>query len=214
MSIRFSSFRARSAIAAVSVASVTLLVAAPPAGAATTATDKKPTIDTYSDWDGGSILVPFGNPQTSNYGQTITVPDGNKSLKWFEFYMEPSSGSGTMKVRGEVYGWDGTKATTEVYESKAKKVTLDIADPTFQGVKIKTKGAKLTPGKQYVMFLTIDKDYDYAPGLQSAWPVHTTDDLPGGNTVWLNSDGDESQWTTVPWSGIGTYDMAFKAMLG
>lgn len=204
----------RRAVAAVGVASLALLAGTSSASAATASVDKKPTIDTYSDWDGTSYLQPFGNPQTSNYGQTITVPDGKDALKKFTFYMAPNAGTGTLTYRAFVYGWDGTKATDEVFSSKKKKWDTDIAEPGAKPVKIKTKGTELVEGQQYVIFLSVDKDYeDNTPGVLTQWAIDFTDVLPGGNTVWLNSDGDEGQWDTVAWSSVPDWDMAMTAFL-
>ncbi len=41
------------------------------ANASTTAI---PTISTYSAWDHSSLVSPFGCPDTTAYGETITVP--------------------------------------------------------------------------------------------------------------------------------------------
>ena len=212
MALTFTSSRIRRAVAAAGVASLAVLVVAPPAGASTTSSDKKTTIDTYKGWDGASYLYPFGNPETSNYGQVVTIPAGNKTVKSFTFYMADNTGTGTLTMRGEIYGWDGTKATTKVYESKP--VTLDITagDTEYYPVTIKAKKAKVTPGQQYVLFLTVDKDYEANPAnVLSQWAENYSDVYTGGYTVYLNSDGDESQWTTVPWSSISTFDHAFKA---
>lgn len=199
------------AVAAVAAAGV-----AGPASAAVDGPDA-PTIDTYSGWDGSSYLYPFGAPDTSTYGQVVTVPDGKKKLKYFSFYQATADGypSGTILLRGEVYGWDGTKATTEVWESaKAKKLKLTAGDPEFQQVKFKTKGAKLKPGQQYVMFATISKDYEeQTSGVASKWATNYSDVLPGGYTVYINDTGDEGRWTTEAWSQITTYDFAMKASI-
>jgi hypothetical protein len=198
---------------AVGAAALALGVAAP-AGATTTA---KTVIDTYDDWDGSSYIYEFGNPNTTNYGQVITAPAGTKKVKSFTFYLAGSTGAGTMTVRGEVYGWDGAAvhATTKVAESKKKQVELSQGDPTFYPVKIKVKKSKkITPGEQYVIFLTVDKDFEANPPmLLSKWADVQTDVLPGGDLVFLNSGGDESQWTSGTWNVISGYDMAFTATL-
>jgi hypothetical protein len=204
----------RRTIAAVGVASLAFVAIAPTAGASTTSSDKKATIDTYSGWDGVSYLFPFGNPETSNYGQVITIPEGKSKLKSYTFYMAANSGTGTLTMRGEVYGWDGTMATTKVAQSKKKTLDLTAGDTTYYPVKIKVKKGNVSAGSQYVLFLTVDKDYEAnPPSLLSQWACNYSDVLPGGSTVYLNSDGDESQWTTVPWSQISTFDMAMKATL-
>jgi hypothetical protein len=169
-------------------------------------------IDTYSTWSGTSYLGSFGHPDTATYGQVITIPRGDKSVKNVTWYMA-GGGSGTLTVRTEVYSWDGSKAVKEVAESKPK--VIDTATTEMTGYKFKLKKAKVKAGKQYVLFATISKDYEEAtPAAITTWPVHTADVLAGGHTVWINDSGDESRWTTEAWAGIPTYDMAFKATLG
>ncbi len=47
-----------------------------------------PTIDTYVDWTGGYVH-PFGRPNTSTYGQVITVPADETDLVRFRFLHPP-----------------------------------------------------------------------------------------------------------------------------
>jgi hypothetical protein len=210
MAHRFSSL-VRGAAIACGVASIALVGMPGPANASTDTA----TIDTYTSWDGVSYLYPWGNPDTSTYGQVITVPAGKKKLRSFTFYMADNTGTGTLTFRGEVYGWDGTKATTQKFESGVKTLSLTAGDPTYKPVKISTgRRTKLTAGSQYVLFLSISKDYEAnPPDVLSQWACNYTDVLPGGSTVYLNDAGDESQWTTTPWSQIDTFDMAMKATL-
>ena len=77
----------------------------------------------------------------------------------------------------------------------------------------KTKGANLTAGSQYVLFASIDKDYEACTDpYTNGWG--STDDTayPGGTFVFLNSGGDESQWTTSSWTSFGI-DLAFQAYM-
>ncbi len=209
MATRFSVFRSLRTAAVLVSAGAVVLTGVPAANASI----DSPTIDTYSTWTDGSTLGNFGHPDTATYGQVITIPAGMKKVRWFTYYMAAAA-TGTLILRGEVYGWDGSKATTEVAETKKKTLDLVAGDPTYNKVKLKVRKAKVKAGQQYVLFATISKDYEQTdPGVSTYWPVHTTDVLPGGNTVWINDTGDESRWTTEAWSGIGTYDMAFKAKL-
>jgi hypothetical protein len=201
----------RRIVAAIGIAAVAIMAVGPTAGAAA---GKKTKIDTYKDWPGTPNIQPWGNPDTATYGQTITIPKGNKHIKSFSFYMSALAASGTIRFTGDVYGWDGSKATTEVFESKVKSIDLTVGDPTFHTVTIKTKGAKVKPGQQYVLFLSVSKTYEETdPGVTSAWADLGFDDLAGGNLVFLNNGGDESLWTTQAWAPIPTDDMAFQATL-
>jgi hypothetical protein len=202
----------RSAIAVTGIAALAFVAVTPPVSAAEPA--KKTKINTFDDWDGGSTISPWGNPNTTTYGQTITIPKGNKKITKFSFYMMAGSGTGTIRFTGDVYGWDGARATNEVFESKVQKIKLTQGDPTWHKVTVKTKGAKVEAGKQYVLFLSVDKTYEQTdPNVTSVWANCDTDALPGGNLVFQGGGGDESQWTTGNWGQIPDFDMVFWATL-
>ena len=68
-------------------------------------------ISTYGAWDGSNYVDPFGCDSTATYGQVITVT-GKTTLNNFAFsWATYNNTTGSMVVRGEVYAWDGTKAT-------------------------------------------------------------------------------------------------------
>lgn len=195
--------------AAVAAALALVLGHAMPASATTTAV----TINTYDDWDGVTFVSEWGHPNTATYGQVITVPAGKKKITSFTFWMACTT-SGTVTYRAEVYGWDGSKATTEAYESKAKTLKLDCFDPDTHPVKTRLRKAKVTAGSQYVIFLSISKDYEVTdPGASTKWAATASDVYPGGGAVYLNDGGDESQWTTATWGVVFASDFAMKAQL-
>lgn len=203
----------RRAVVAAGVATLAITAVAGPATAGSIDGDTA-TIDTYTGWDGVSYLYPFGYPDTSTYGQVITVPAGKTTIDNFTFYLAADAGTGTLTVRGEVYGWDGTKATTKIFQSKAKSVDIDASDPAYYPVKIKSKHKAVTAGQQIVLFLTISKDWEENPsGVAARWAENYADVLPGAYTVYINDGGDESQWTTASWSQIPDWDFAMKANL-
>jgi hypothetical protein len=198
----------RRAVVLISIGAVALTGV--PATAGTTAA----TIDTYSDWSDGATIASFGHPDSSTYGQVITIPEGMHRVRWFTYFMSAGPISGTLTFRGEVYRWDGTKAARHITETEPMSLELTAGDPTFYPAKLRLSGARVKPGKQYVLFATISKDYEETdPNVSSVWPFRGTDVLPGGDAVFLNDSGDESQWTTVPWVTIAGNDMAFKAKL-
>ena len=87
--------------------------------------DKKATIDTHKSWDGTTTVQSFGCPNTTTYGETVTVPAGKSKLVKFDFYMNDFGATGSMVVRGEVYAWNGTSATgSAVAETKAEDPLL------------------------------------------------------------------------------------------
>ena len=118
-----------SIIAAAGVATLAITCVASPASAGTIDGTDGATINTYAGWDGVSYLYPFGAPNTTTYGQVITVPDGKTMIDYFTFYLADDIGTGTLTMRGEVYGWNGTMATTKIFQSKKKTLSLDRGRP-------------------------------------------------------------------------------------
>lgn len=176
---------------------------------------KHAAINTKKVWDGSSNIQAFGCPDTTTYGEVITIPDGKTTLNKFSFWMTDFGAQGSMVVRGEVYAWDGTKATgSDLFESDPK--TLSFGDMAFHRVAFPTGGVAVTPGSQYVIFASIDKDYESCTGASGSYTTGwgSVDDsvYPGGSFVFQNNGGDESQWTTSGWTSFG-YDLAFKAFI-
>ena len=169
-------------------------------------------ISTYKNWDGSSFVQPFGCPDTTTYGQVITIPSGQTHLGKFHFSWI-NLNTGSMVVRGEVYAWDGSKATgSALYESR--KQTISFSDGVFHTVTFKPTLVPVTPGAQYVVFASIDKDYEKCTNsYEVGWGYIPSGDVyPGGLFVYQNNAGDESQWTITPWSTFGGLDLAFKAI--
>jgi hypothetical protein len=200
----------RQAAAGLIAVAVAIVAAAAPAAATVTAT----TIDTYQDWGGVTYLQDFGHPDTATYGQVITVPAGARKLKDFAFWMGASTHTsvGTITMRAEVYSWDGRKASKEIWESQPRELVVDPDGPLFEKVQFQVTKARLKPGKQYVLFASVSKDYEVTdPFVSAAWGANLTDVLPGGYAVFLNDTGDESQWTGQSWIPAYDYDFAMIA---
>jgi hypothetical protein len=183
-------------------------IAASTAGAAEA---KNNNINTYKDWT-GSIVTPFGCPDTTTYGEVITIPSGVHHLEKFSFWMAGQASGNQMVVRGEVYAWDGTKATgSALYESEPR--TIAYADTDFHKETFKSPVLKVKPGSKYIVFASTAKDFEQCTNnYQVSWA--STDDTAyaGGSFAFQNNAGDENQWTTSPWSVIGI-DAAMKATL-
>jgi hypothetical protein len=167
------------------------------------------SINTYKSWDGSQYVYAFGCPNTTTYGQVITAPN-TATLNKFSFWWANAVGSGSMVVRGEVYAWDGTKATgSALWESKAKKISY--GDSSFHRETFKTGPLPLTPGAQYVLFASLDKDFEKCEGDYTLeWGLVDDSVYPAGTFVYQNNGGDESQWTATSWSTYGG-DVALKA---
>ena len=159
-------------------------------------------INTIPSWNGTSYFADFGVPVTATYGQTITIAPGSAVVSSFAF--EIGYCNATITFRGEIYAWDGAKATgPSLFESP---VMTQGASDSFQLVTFNTGALTLTPGV-YVLFATTSKDQLTASKCRSGNVPDAT--YPGGNQVYLNNRADTSQWTTVPWVAEPA-DLAFR----
>jgi hypothetical protein len=180
------------------------------------------TIDTTSSWDGVSCVWPFGYLNTATFGQVVTVPSRDTRLDSFTFYIKnddtpPGGTSSTIVLRGEVYAWDGTKASGRgLWESAPRSLT--VSGP-FEEVSFDTGGLRLKARRTYVLFASVSKDFDDNPGgptgyeHQTCWGYTFANSYAGGGWVFQNNGDDVSQWTGSPWETFedGTDDLAFKA---
>jgi hypothetical protein len=196
--------------ATVSAVAITLVAFGSNAATASTAAA---TINTFPSWNGSDIAQPFGCPDTTTYGETITVPAGKTHLNKFVFTWRNLSTPGTMVVRAEVYAWNGSMATgSSLFQ---RKRTISFPDQLFHLESFKSRtGISVTPGLQYVLFASIDKDYEQCSNYTLGWGLpFNSDPYPGGQFVFQNNSGNEANWTTVPWNNFGGWDAAFKAFL-
>jgi hypothetical protein len=170
------------------------------------------TISTYSNWNGSDYVYPFGCSDTTTYGQLVTVPK-KTMLNKFSFWWAnvPGGNSGEMVVRAEVYAWDGQKATgSALWESKPTHISY--GDSSFHKATFKPGALPLTKGAQYVLFASIAKDYEECTNdYELIWGTVDDTSYSGGTFVYQNNGGDESQWTTVPWTTTYGRDTTFSA---
>lgn len=208
---RSSSFSVIRRAATVAGALALGLTALLPGQASATTPAGNASINTYHDWDGSSEVIAFGCPDTTTYGQVITMPGHQTRINKFTFQLSNYS-TGSMVVRGEIYAWDGSEATgSAIFESAPR--TIAYQDAAFHAETFNAHGVHVKMGGQYVVFASIDKDYeqctnDYTLG----WGSVDDSTYGGGTFVYQNNSGDESQWTTTPWDTFGI-DLAVKVNL-
>jgi hypothetical protein len=178
---------------------------------AASASTARAKINTLKKWDGRQFINWFGCPNTTTYGQVITVPAGVTHLNRFIFtWANVPGSSGSMVVRAEVFAWDGSKATgSSLYE---RKRSISFGDSAFHLETFKsTTGISVTPGAQYVLFASIDKDFEKCTNNYILDWGAVRDSLYGGGTfVFQNNGGNENNWTNVAWNTFGI-DLAFEA---
>jgi hypothetical protein len=168
-------------------------------------------INTRAVWDGSTTIGLFGCPNTTNYGQTIVVPKFKHTLRKIVYYLTGQAAVGSsMTVRAEVYQWDDANQRptgSAVYESDPQ--TISYSDAKFHRLTF-IPNASVTPGAQYVVFVTVDKDFAQCNGYGLSWASVSDIIYPRGTFVFLNSNGDASQWETTPWTTNFGYDLALK----
>lgn len=175
-------------------------VPAPQVGATKIDSHEHPTIDTYQRWNGGDFIWAFGAPDTATYGQVIAVP-ANKGTLWrFSFYMSNVESSGSIVARGEVYEWDGAKATgPALWESSPRTISYDD-DGAYHRESFNPHGVPVRVGASYVLFVSVSRDYEECTsGYTLKWAYRSGNPYRAGQFVYLNNGGDESAWTNVAW---------------
>jgi hypothetical protein len=137
----------------------------------------------------------FGIPNTANYGEIITAPEGAVSLTSFGF--QTNNLPSTIAFRGEVFAWDAVNQRPtgpNLYES----VPTSTSAPGIQTTQfnIPGPGVPVTPGQQYVIFVSTAQDQagHSGAGVFTATPGNTN---PGGHFVFVNSGPDPGLANTV-----------------
>jgi hypothetical protein len=204
--------------AGVGVGLLTLTIGAVGAGTAAASQAASATINTFGKWDGSTYIQPFGCPDTTTYGQTITVPDYKSKITKFTFTWTDLS-TGSFKVRGEVYAWDAqTQMATGKAVAQTKARTVSSGNSGFFTETFKVTNARVVPGRQYVIFASLDKNYSSCDSstYEVGWGAIDDDSAyPDGTFVFQNNGegaGGAANWTTQPWNSFG-WDLAFKAYL-
>ena len=168
------------------------------------------TIDTTGDPNKTNIIY-YGTPETTTYGQTITVPNnGDTNLTDFTFYLDAPS-SGQIQSSAYVYAWNGSQATgSALYTSSPFDIVAGSGDN--QPITINTGGLNLAAGQQYVLFFSLADPTNYAASTgEDAWVGTSDDSYSGGQFVFLNNSNDMSGWTHDTWSTWSVPDLSFKA---
>ena len=155
----------------------------------------------------------FGGIYDSTVGQVVTVPSGVASLRSFTRWAdEPPA----LKFRGFVYAWDGAKATGPLlYESADLHTT---AGGAFQQFSLEAN-VTVTPGTQYVVFLSQAKDKAADEGISEGEAVGTVEGgfmepppYTEGGFVALPNGFQPERWTSESWMNLSAFmDAYFSA---
>ena len=154
---------------------------------------------TYNNYHGvDPYWNPFGNPNTATYGETFTAPSGpNTNLADFGFYFADPVSQGNIILGAYIATWTGTNAGTLLYSSSM----FDYPNTGNAFLSFNTGGLTLTPGANYVMFLSVSQYYGQSAG--SAQVSQGDPTIPGGNFVYFNNGGNFAELFTTGWDAQG-----------
>ena len=142
----------------------------------------------------------FGDPgyATQTYGEVFTAPTGINTLESFSFYMGNAADPGEIIAGAYVATWTGTHAGTLLYDSgKFDYDNLGNEELTF-----KTGGSVfVTPGQQYVMFLSTSKFHGQSVGAANASSGTTDTHLDG--FAYFNNGGSFEGLFLNDWDAYG-----------
>lgn len=168
-------------------------------------------IDTLSQWNGTSFISTWGVPNTATYGQTFTPTASQSRLSGFTFQLNQQSGSAP-QYQAFVYAFDpGTQRITGSALFSSGIMTAP-SGATFQQVSINTGSVVLSPGQQYVLFLTTSTITGQANGGYRWGSLTNNTAIPNGQFVFQNNGTDFAQLSSSSWSNI-SQDLAMQAFL-
>lgn len=156
-----------------------------------------PVIDTSGGSFGG--VSPFGEFDTSTYGQTFTVTGPETRLNSFSFRFNDALNRDFVDFAAYVYAWDGSKATgPQLYASAGASSTNNGGADGMETFVFNTGGIDLVAGQQYVAFLNSSNFFDGIEG-DSSWDLSNDDPYAGGNFVYYNTGNNFNLLTTSNW---------------
>lgn len=158
-------------------------------------------------WNGGDYVAPFGEPDIATIGQTFTADEAHWELLGFTFFLRSDAG-GDVDFHGYVSAWDGVRLTGPLLFSSDLR-TLPVGTNSFQPVAFDTGSLELTPGAQYVAFLSAAGVFDSVDGTAGiAAPVSSDTYAFGNLVIALNGDDFDTLFEN-PWEEIFGIDLAF-----
>jgi len=142
----------------------------------------------------------FGDPgyATQTYGEVFTAPDGINTLESFSFYLGKPADSGDIITGAYIATWTGTHAGQLLYDSgKFDYDNLGDEELTFNT----GSSVFVTPGQQYVMFLSTSKFHGLSVGAANASSGTTNQYLNG--FAYFNNGGSFDSLFAIPWDQSG-----------
>jgi uncharacterized protein with beta-barrel porin domain len=171
------------------------------------------TINTVPQWNGTSFISSWGVPNTATYGQTFTPNSAQTTLSGFTMYLNQSSGTAP-NYQAFVYAWDSvnSRISGPALFTSAPLVAPTTGVGVFAPVAINTGSVTLTPGQQYVLFLTTSSQVNGANGVYRYGALTNNTAIPNGQFVFQNNGTNFGNLSTTTWSNIGE-DLAITISL-
>jgi hypothetical protein len=167
-------------------------------------------IDTMSQWNGITSISSWGVPNTATYGQTFVPTSGQTHLSGFTFQLSQTGGTAP-QYQAFVYAFDPTTQRITGSALFRSGIFTAPSGAPFQTVSIGTGSVVLSPGQQYVLFLTTSTITGQANGTYK-WGTVTNTAIPTGQFVFQNNGTNFAQLSSANWSTIGS-DLAMQAFL-
>ena len=169
------------------------------------------SINTMPQWDGTNSVSSWGVTDTATYGQTITPTTGQRILTSFTFDLARTSGTAP-QYQAYVYQWDSVNNRIMGTALYASGLMTAPSATTFTAVTINTGSIVLTPGQQYVLFLSTSTAQPQATASYKWGELANNTTYAGGQFVFNNNGATFATLSTGAWSNQ-SFDLAFIATL-
>lgn len=170
------------------------------------------TVSTMGAWNGTSFISSYGVPNTATYGQTITPNANQTTLKNFTFQLSQTAGT-PPNYQAYVYAWDSVTNRITGSALYTSAVMTSPSGAAYQAVSINTGSTTLSPGQQYVLFLTTSGLGSQLDGVYRYGALSNNTTYAGGQFVFNNNGESFSQLSSTAWSSIAQ-DLAFTMTFG
>jgi hypothetical protein len=157
------------------------------------------TINNFTGYNDG--WFPFGDPPnaTQTYGEIFTAPNGISDLSSFSFYTGGPYFSGKIIAGAYIATWTGTHAGQLLYDSG--QFTYDNAGNEQLTFNTAPNGVPVTPGQQYIMFLSTSEFHGQSVGATYVSDGSTNQYLDG--FAYYNNGSNFNVLFGTDWSAYG-----------
>jgi hypothetical protein len=168
-------------------------------------------IDTTSSWAFTPFLSQIGE-EGSTFGQTFTVPSGAGRLNEVSLWLR-DAGFSPVKYGVYLSAWNGSRAVGPLlYQSGMQTLSQEVQLLTPQNIVLQPGGIAVTPGSQYILFVTssefVDGDFD-----RGSVGVINNDVYAGGGVYYQPNGYSLAQLTAADWQGdYSSLDLPFRVI--